>query len=167
MRHIVVTGTKQIGKSTLVNRYLKHTAMPYAGYRTQRISMTSAGPIYALEEIQTGESEPISAYIDGRIQGIPSAFDKFGVQVLRRAMASDVSILLFDEIGRFERSSSHFLSALEAAFASEKKVIAVLKKEEIPHIIRIRQRKDVLVLDLDSLSREEAWLRLMREDESI
>ncbi len=163
MRHIVVTGVRQIGKSTLVNRYLEELAVPYAGYRTCCIFMTNVGPIYAMEDIQTGEREVISAYVNGKIQGIPSTFDEFGAGVIQRAMSSDAAVLLFDEIGRFEHSSHKFLLALDAAFASGKQVIAVLKKEELPHLIKIRKREDILFLDLDSISRQEAWMYLTKE----
>ena len=161
LKHIVVTGAKQVGKSTLVNQYLQKRGVPYAGYRTKRIATTNAGPIYALESILTGKKQAISAYCDGKIQGLSATFDSFGTNVVHIAMHTDASILLFDEIGRFERNSKPFLCAINEAFSCGKQVIVVLKKEELPHLIRIRQRKDICLLDLDIMSYEQAWEQLI------
>ena len=156
-KHIVITGSKQIGKSTLAKRYLEYSGADYAGYRTKCTEVTDAGPVYALEDIKTGENTPISAYLNGRIVGIKSAFDDFGAKVILNAVNSDLPVLLFDEIGRFERDSEPFLSALDMAFQSGKRIIAVLKKEELPHIVRIRERADICLLDLDKISASRAF----------
>lgn len=156
LKHIVVTGVKQIGKSTLVNRYLESLGVSYAGFRTKQIAITQAGPVYALEDIQSGRREPISRLFHGKIVGIPATFDTFATQVILEAMKADVPILLFDEIGRFEQNSTSFLSALDLSFSSGKQVIAVLKKEELPHILKIRQRPDICYIDLDEIPVQEA-----------
>lgn len=163
-QHIVITGSKQVGKSTLVNKYLDALGVPYAGFRTKRIDLTSAGPIYALEEITTGRQGAISKLYDNRIVGIPSTFDNFGTEVVHNAIKEYVPVLLFDEIGRFEHNSVSFLSALDCAFDSGKKVIAVLKKEDIPHIQRIRHRPDICLIDLDEVSMPEAFEQLIEEN---
>lgn len=162
-KHIVITGARQAGKSTLANRYLERVRLPYEGYRTKRISVTEVGSTYGLEDIRTGKMKEISACVGHKICGIQSTFDDFGTKVVRMAMESDVPILLLDEIGRFEKNSMPFLKALEDTFSSGKQVIAVLKKEELPHIVRIRQRKDIVLLDLDETSREQAWEQLQKE----
>lgn len=164
-RHIVVTGKINSGKTTLVNAYLKKQKIKYEGFRTVKIDMTSAGPIYALEDIKTGLQKPISAFSDGRIQGIRESFDGFGAKVINDAVKSDVPVLLFDEIGRFERESIPFLHALNLAFESGKQIIAVLKKEKLPHIEKIKRRKDICFFDMDEISVEQALEQLIGESE--
>lgn len=87
-----------------------------------------AGPIYALKAFPPGKQKPISCYKDGMIQAVPNTFDTLGADCLRRAIESPEPIILMDEIGRFEKNSTSFLSAIHAVLNSEKTVIAVVKK---------------------------------------
>ncbi len=163
MRHLVLTGARQSGKSTLAQRYLAETGQRCAGYRTKVREQTVAGPIYEMEDLLTGQAEPISRLEGGQIVGIPDTFDGFGTQVLLRAMASEVPVLLLDEIGRFERTSPQFLAAVEAVFSDGRPVVAVLKQEPLPYLEAIKARDDVVLVDLDTVSREKAW-EMVREE---
>ncbi len=153
-KNIAITGAKGAGKSTLANWLLERMGRSCAGFRTEKYGQTPAGPLYALRDILTDESAPISQYRDGSIRGISESFDGFGVQVLNAALASPAPVMLLDEIGRFERSSGDFLEGVFSALDSKKTVIVVLKKEELPHIEGIKGRSDTLLLDLDLLSKE-------------
>lgn len=163
MRHLVITGVRQIGKSTLANRYLTACGMEYAGYRTKVRARTKVGPIYEMEELLTGKRQPISRVDGDHIVGIPETFEKFGAAVIRRGIASDAPVLLLDEIGRFERNSPEFLSALTESFSERQQVVAVLKQENLPHIEAIKAREDILLVDMDTMTREAAW-KLVREE---
>ena len=155
-KNIFITGARGAGKSTLARWLLGKMGLPYAGFQTVVIDRTHAGPVYAMEELLTGKSVPISRPTPEGIRGIGAAFDSFGVQVIRRGLSSSAPVLLLDEIGRFERHSRAFLDAVTDALDGEKMVVAVLKKEELPHICAIRERQDGLLVDLDIHSREQA-----------
>lgn len=163
MRHLVITGVRQIGKSTLANRYLAERGVEYAGYRTKVREWTAVGPIYEMEELLTGQRQPISRLDGDKIVGIAETFDEFGAEVVRRGIASDAPVLLLDEIGRFERSSPRFLSALMESFSGKQQVVAVLKQEKLPYLDAIKAREDILLVDLDTMPREAAW-ELVREE---
>lgn len=163
VRHLVITGVRQIGKSTLANRYLTARGVEYAGYRTKVREQTEVGPIYEMEELLTGNRQPISRLEGDHIAGIPETFEGFGAEVIRRGMESDASVLLLDEIGRFERSSPQFLSALMDSFSTKQQVVAVLKQEKLPYLEAIKAREDILLVDLDTITRETAWT-LVREE---
>lgn len=163
MRHLVLTGVRQSGKSTLADRYLAQTGQRWAGYRTKVRERTQFGPIYEMQDLLTGQAEPISRLDGEQMAAIPETFDGFGAQLLRRALSSDAPILLLDEIGRFERSSPLFLAAVMDTFVDGRQVVAVLKKEKLPYLDAIKAREDVVVVDLDTMSREAAWSKI-RED---
>lgn len=162
-KNILITGARGTGKSTLARWLLGELGLPYAGFQTVAIDRTWAGPVYAMEELLTGNSVPISRLTPEGIRGIGAAFDSFGVQVIRRGLSSSAPVLLLDEVGRFERHSRPFLDAVTDALDGEKMVVAVLKKEELPHICAIRERQDSLLMDLDIQSREQAREILNRE----
>ncbi len=155
-KNIAITGAKDAGKSTLARWLLEQISRTYAGFRTVPYALTPAGPLYALEDLATGEQTPISRLTAEGIRGIPESFDGFGKNVVARSLAAPAEVILLDEIGRFERYSVGFLAAVELALNSEKPVIAVLKKESLPHIDAIKSRRDTLVIDLDDVSRAQA-----------
>ncbi len=153
-KNIAITGRKGAGKSTLARWLAEQLEWDCAGFETVRYDMTSVGPLYEMKDLLTGESMPISELTDRGIQGIPSVFEGFGVALLNRAAESEAPVLL-DEIGRFERGSEGFLQGISRVLDSEKRVIAVLKQEDLPHIAYIKARRDTLLVDLDAVSREE------------
>lgn len=163
MRHLVITGARTIGKSTLADRYLAERGAHFAGYRTKVREQTVVGPIYELEELVSGKRQPISRLEGDHIAGIPETFDTFGAEVIRRGIASGAPVLLLDEIGRFERNSLRFLLAVMEAFSEVQQVVAVLKQENLPHIEAIKAREDILLVDMDTMTREDAW-KLVREE---
>ena len=65
-----------------------------------------------------------------------------------------------DELGRFEKEEETFLSYVQEAFDSEKFVLAVLKKEEIPYICQLKDRDDVYVFDLGNLEWKKAFTEI-------
>ncbi len=154
-KNIALTGARQAGKSTLANRLLE--GLPHAGFRTTVYARTAAGPLYQLTDILTGQATPISRLTQEGIRGIPEAFENAGVNCLEKALLRQASVVLLDEIGRFERNSPAFLRAVDRVLDSPKRVIAVLKKEQLDHIAAISARKDTLVVDLDVCGREAAW----------
>ncbi len=159
-KNIAVTGEKGAGKSTLAAWLLEKLGKSYGGFRTERCRVTEAGPIYDMVDIRSGERRPISRVCQGAIRGIPETFGDFGVKCLVDCLSSGDPVLLLDEIGRFERSSQAFLRTVWSVLDSEKTVIAVLKKEELPHIAAIKARPDTLVIDLDEAGRAGARQRL-------
>ena len=155
-KNILITGAKNSGKSTLANWFLDLLDCKYAGFRTVQAFETDAGPLYEMEDILSGQKQLISAYVNERIRGIESAFEEFGVLLLENALQSDAPVILTDEIGRFERHCTRFLEQVQKIADSEKLGILLLKKEDLPHIQKMKEREDSLLIDLDEISREEA-----------
>lgn len=161
-RNLMITGSKNSGKTTLANWLLEQFQKPFVGYRTLPATETEAGPLYKMQDLSTGNEQLISAYVDGRIRGIPSAFEEFGVQVLKNALENTAPVILLDEIGRFEKNCEAFLENVFAIADSEKFAILILKKENLAHIQKLKEREDSLVIDLDEISREDARSLLQR-----
>lgn len=86
----------------------------------------------------------------------------WGVQHVQEARTGPAPVIILDEIGRFEASCSNFLTEIERALDSKKTVIAVLKKEPLPHLQELAERPDAVLLDLDILSPFQARIKLTR-----
>ena len=76
------------------------------------------------------------------------ALDGAGVGLLRRALTAPGEWVCVDEIGFLEQSSPLYQQALWQLF-EHKRVLAALRKEELPFLRRLRSRGDCLLLDLD------------------
>lgn len=159
--NIFITGTKKVGKSTLINEVLEELNINCSGYVTLPEKSYKDGNTYRMHELNTENSAPISKFEDYRFKPIESIFENFGKKCVEKALNSCEKVVLLDEIGRFERNCTAFLNSLEMAFNSEKTVIAVLKKEEITHIQRYKYRSDSILIDLDIVPYNEAKKQLI------
>lgn len=154
--NIFITGSVKVGKTTLIRNVMTRLEMSYNGYLTLPRETGLKRNTYDMKDMQKGISEPISEHSQGLFKGIERTFEEFGVCCIRECLENEVPYVVLDEIGRFESRCVNFLNMLEQAFDSSKIVIAVLKKEPLPHIQAYRARNDSVVLDLDKMSMREA-----------
>lgn len=161
MKHnILITGRPGSGKSTLADYILDGFGTDYAGFRSVKTGKCPAGPLFSLKMLPGGETAPISREENGSIRPVESSFETVGAPALEAAVKGPEPLLLLDEIGRFEKNCPSFLSQIDAALSSEKNVIAVLKKEPLPHLTRLLERPDVFVVDLDKTTPYDARVLL-------
>lgn len=148
-KNILITGSKNTGKSTLVQKILKHIRSPYAGFQTIPFEMFEAGPTYLMEDLITKKQIPISMSDGKQIIGIPRSFSTFGKNCLQNSITSESLFVVMDELGRFERTSYDFIDMVNKVLSSEKIVIAVLKAESIDYLNLIKNRSDCYLYNLD------------------
>ncbi len=170
--NIVITGSKKTGKTTLLHRVLHALSAQYDGYVTVEYESFFEGSTYQMNQIGTSNMEPISSYVEigtgkARFRPVEETFETFGVACIKQAIESDKPWIVLDEIGRFERNCELFLQSIEEAFASEKTVFAVLKKEAMPHLEAILLRKDVIVVDLDHIDLESAYQYIRKKVQEL
>ena len=158
--NIVITGRPGAGKSTLARYLLNGFGQPWAGYRTVKGEKGPSGTEYWLEACPGGEKLPISRPAGGRMAAVPETFETLGAESIRRALEGPEPVILLDEIGRFERSSPLFLAGVKEALLSSKTVIAVLKKEPLPHLEQFRHLPGEVFIDLDVCSPQAARRKL-------
>lgn len=163
MKNILITGEKQIGKSTLVHEIIDAFHFDYAGYKTYPYEDVGIGHTYFLEDMLSHEKAMIS-YFDGQgIKGIPETFSDLGVRCLKNALICPYHVVVLDELGRFEKNNLDFIQCVENLLESHHFILAVLKDEPIPYIDKIKQRQDCLLLDLNQMSYEQAKQRIISE----
>ena len=70
-------------------------------------------------------------------------------------------VLIVDEIGRLEQAEKAYLKLLQDSIAKAQNVLGVLKKCEVQYIQAIAARKDVQVFDLDVMSYDEVYDKVL------
>ena len=164
MKHnIIITGKPGAGKSTLARYLLNGFGEAWAGYRTVKGESGPSGTAYLLEQCPGGEKLPISRPNGERMAAVPETFETLGVESIRAALDGPENLILLDEIGRFEKNSPIFLAKIREALLSEKTVIAVLKKEPLPHLEQFRHLPGEIFIDLDECSPSQARQLLTRQ----
>lgn len=145
-KHLVITGQRQTGKTTLVSHF------PIS--RTGIITWAEPGRGVYMKESLTGESVQIGAF-DPTKKGDKNlmtpcinAFTSFGTSALSRCAQSEAEFILIDEIGYLEASIVPYTDAIVDLMA-KKRLVAVLRKQDLPFLNYICTRDDVFLVDLD------------------
>lgn len=146
-RHLILTGTRGSGKTTLFSELFPHS-LP--GITTWAKSCKA---VY-MKANQSGETVQIASY-DDSIQGTKlkmvlreDALCSFGIPVLNRCIRSDSEWIGIDEIGFLEENCEDYKNTIRALF-DHKRVAAVVRKQDLPFLNELRSRQDVFLVDLD------------------
>lgn len=164
MRHIFLTGEKQVGKSTIWQKVLE--SRPHTGFITLPFCVNGEKKGYILHsllELPEGENDcPCVVRIGAKKHAaVLPVFEGAGVHALEQALRSETPLILMDEIGKAEKEAAGFMQAVLACLDDERhQVVGVLQKGHAPLQEAIRQREDVLVLEVTQENREQVQDRV-------
>lgn len=145
-RHLLITGSRGMGKSTLLHALFPQ---PLPGLT----SWAEPGKGVFLRENGTGNTCPIGRF-DPTLPGpgnkmvpCPEGFETLGIPALSRCAGSPwVSI---DEIGYLETTCPEYHCAI-LHLMEQTRIIAVLRKQPLPFLLKLQSREDCFLLDLDA-----------------
>ncbi|MBQ2725214.1 MAG: NTP transferase domain-containing protein [Clostridia bacterium] len=144
-RHLILTGGRKSGKTTLM-RALCPGILP--GVTTWAVPHSAA----YLQDNMTGETVQIGVFDESlpgpenRMRMRKDGFLTAGITALKRSAENEW--LTVDEIGYLETECEEYCAALGDALEHQR-VIAVVRKQEIPFLTEILGRDDVFAVDLD------------------
>ena len=163
-RHLLVTGWRSKGKSTLFNRLTVfvscgNTALP--GLTSVYIPKTG---VMLVDNITKAEAAvgiycPEKAEIGKNMIPHSDGFYTVGIPTLEAVAGSDKEWFAIDEIGFLESIEPQFQQVLLNTM-KVKKLIAVVRKTEkgtVPFIDEILSRSDAFVIDLDGYDNADYW----------
>ncbi len=160
--HIFITGSKRVGKSTLLNAILAEYSGKLGGFRTVRLNTCLPGQytvhLFHPDGLQEATQENL-LFVCGR-KGTDTAqrFERLGCQALLRSI--DADLLLMDELGPNEAGAEGFQKAVWAAVEGNIPILGVLQKADSTFLARIAQHPNVHLLEVTEDNRDEFSRRI-------
>jgi len=153
--NILITGPVQVGKTTLLNTVLKTIDTKVHGFYTKPYFEDGLVIGYKMFDY----TKSIDPFIIGikdtptSCQPITENFETYGVSILSKALESNTVIIL-DELGILESKAVKFRKKILECLDSENLVIGVIKKKHNTFLNQIRDRKDVIIVDVSLINRD-------------
>lgn len=165
MKHILITGAKGVGKSTLIRKLLQHLGQPAYGFCSQKEQRNKDGyfPVY-IHELSVPRhytrENLIGLCKENGSQPFPEAFDRFAKKLY--GLPKD-GILLFDELGLLESNAPEFQKAVLFHLAGEQRVIAAVRNKPSPFLDRVRSLENCAVYRIDAENRNVVLLQILAD----
>ena len=162
-KHLIVTGWRGKGKTTLFNKIVNILAegkiLPgLTSYMIPRTSVMLRDNI-SKKEAAVGIYCPEKAEIGKNMIPYSDGFYTVGIPAMEYAMKCESKWFTMDEIGFLESSEKEFQSVLLNTM-NNKQLVAVIRKMEKGKVLfvdDILSREDVFILDLDDYDTDEYW----------
>lgn len=151
-RHLILTGARGAGKSTLLA-----ALRPLLGEGEVPGLTTHAVPGRAvyLQDACTGQQAQIGAFDpalsgpENRMRPCLPGFLELGVPCLRRYGEAEGAWVTIDEIGYLETACPVYCRAI-LELMDRKRLLAVVRKQDLPFLQALCRRPDAFVVDLDA-----------------
>lgn len=155
---IFLTGQKQIGKSTCIRECIDECHVSICGFQTLPYMVDDKREGFYLHALHEMDQQDVlfSKQHETWNEVIPNVFDTYGVNLLEKASTYANHVMILDEIGHLEKNDTLYIEKLLEVIDNFPNILGVLKKYEIQYICQIACRDDVVVLDLDEMSYEDA-----------
>ena len=157
--HLFLTGEIQVGKSTLLRRFLAEKKQRIAGFRT----VWSDGERRTLHLLPcdggVGCEEPgVAAPLSGNLVPRPVFFARRGAVLLGQPW----DLLMMDELGFLESTAPAFRSAVLAALDGSIPVVGVIQPRHTEFLDAVRAHEGVHIVTVtvenrDTLSLFQSW----------
>ena len=141
--HVLITGPRGVGKSTLVRRVLAELNTPVFGFETKKepaLADPARGtPVYIYEAgaPRRRTEENLVGYCENRrAAAVKESFDRWAARL--RAPVPEGHLVLMDELGFLESSSPDFCAAVLERLDGNVPVLATVKDKNTPFLEAVR-----------------------------
>lgn len=163
MKHILITGAKGAGKSTLIQNLLHHLDGPVYGFCSRKEAENEDGyfPVYIHElnaPVQYTSDNLIGLCKRNGSRPFPDVFDRFAEKLLN--LPQD-GVLLFDELGLLESQATVFQRTILHHLDGEQRVIAVVRNSPSEFLDRVRSHENCVLYFIDAENRNELLHKIL------
>lgn len=147
-KHIIITGNRGAGKSSLLHCLFPN---PLPGITTWAVPKSA---VYLKENstdniTQVGLYDATLAGSENKMKLCGNGFINLGIDVLSNALLSNSDWISIDEIGYLESQCTDYLNKI-IDIMDKKHLLAVVRKQNLPHLKELCRREDVFLIDLDA-----------------
>ena len=160
--NIFLTGNPGIGKTTIIQKFIRSYPLSMGGFYTHEIREHGIRVGFTIEAIRSWEQEnqddfekkylAIMAHVNcrspyrvGRYGVNVSAIEEVGITALREGIRNAKTIII-DEIGRMELYSELFQKEVTNVIDCPLPVLGVIQMKQNPFLDSIRKRVDVTII---------------------
>jgi len=168
-KNILLTGRPGVGKTTLIWKIvdeLKRKGIKIGGFYTEEIR--KEGSRVGFKIVSLDGREGLLAHIDceskvrvGKYKVNLKDIEGILVPLLEEAQ-KECKIIIIDEIGKMEVCSPLFRKAIFKCLDSDRIVLATLSQGRAPFFDQIRQRRDILLLEVTEKNQGKILSEILR-----
>ena len=157
MKNLFLTGEIGVGKSTLLKKLIEKINTSIGGYVTERVINNNILK-YNLISLYDGiEEYSISQMPLNRHSNNPevflSSFNEGAFSILEKSFY-ERNVIIMDELGFMESKAYKFQNIVFKLLDSSKTVIGVLKKKDCEFLNAIRNRNDIIIVEVTEENRD-------------
>jgi len=171
LRVILLTGRPGVGKTTIVNRVYKHysvSGLKIEGMTTREVREGGARTGFMITDLSSGQ-EGWLAKKDlttgprvGSYVVVSEDLEKIGVAGLERSMEGAANLVIVDEIGPMEMTSTSFRNSISRVLNGNKAVVATVKYgSRYPEVEKMWQKS--VHWEITKENRESIYGRIVRQ----
>ncbi len=158
--HLLFTGKPRVGKTTLIKKLIEGKRR-IGGFYTEEIK--EKGRRIGFKIITLDGKKGVLAKKDFRSKYKLGSYginiddlEKIGVGTLKKCLEDkNIETVIIDEIGRMELFSGKFKGVVLKVLESQKRILGTIHRADIPFLKKIKQRKDVKVIEVTRENRDE------------
>ena len=162
--HVFLTGEIQVGKTTIIKRWLDATGAAADGFKTYWQPAEDGGTDLYIHPFGTPIVTELNFRAAHRTDGqrivFEEAFERAAATFLYDCGKKD--IIIMDELGFMESQAPAFQRAVMDIMDRGHPILGVIKPRHIPFLDAIRARGDVETLDVTRENREDVLRELIR-----
>ena len=167
--HIFLTGDIQVGKTTIIKKFLPQSGLSADGFLTYWALDGDGVRCLYLSKLSTdaasGKRHILARDIGGNLsqsEKVTSVFNEHGAAILSACGKHD--IIIMDELGFLESEAAEFQNAVLRHIAGGVPVLGVIKPRKTKFLDTIRAQANVTVREVTPQNRDAVLLRLLEHN---
>lgn len=162
-KHILICGERAVGKSTLVEKLVKHLNAPVYGFFTRMFEADESGycPLHMFSPADTQRRRTEENHVADCNGAKPlvntAVFDNLGMELLKKRCG----VLVMDELGVMENGSPAFCEAVLHHLDGDDPIIATVKAKKSDFLDKVRSHPKAELYYITEENRDSLYEQLL------